>query len=106
MARVRSFSFKPSSPSALIIELLEWLSAQPRTYGETMDAWRTSCPRMPVWEDAKDGGLIEVVRSDGGGMNESAVKLTPLGRAVFNRGIQFDHSRSPGDDSRMKKQMT
>jgi hypothetical protein len=70
-----------------MIELLEWLAARPRTYGETMDAWRTSCPRMPVWEDAKEGGLIEVVHSDGGGMNESAVKLTPLGRALLYRGI-------------------
>jgi len=86
MARVQSSSFKPSSPNALMIELLEWLATRPRTYGETMEAWRTSCPRMPVWEDARDGGLIEVVHGDGGGMNESAVKLTPLGRAVLNRG--------------------
>ena len=91
MARVQSSSFQPSSPSALMIELLEWLATRPRTYGETMEAWRTSCPRMPVWEDARDGGLIEVVHGDGGGMNESAVKLTPLGRVVLNRGnFQFD----------------
>ena len=86
MARVQSSSFKPSSASALMIELLEWLATRPRTYGETMEAWRTSCPRMPVWEDARDGGLIEVVHSGGGCMNESAVKLTPVGQAVLNRG--------------------
>jgi hypothetical protein len=87
MARVQSHSLGPSSPSGLMIELLEWLAARPRTYGEAMEAGRTSCPRMPAWEDARDGGLIQVVHSDGGGMNESAVKLTPLGRAVLNRGI-------------------
>jgi hypothetical protein len=80
-------SLGPSSLTALMTELLEWLAVRPRTYGETMEAWRTSCPRMPVWEDARDGGLIQVVHSDGGGMNESIVKLTPLGRAVLNRGI-------------------
>jgi hypothetical protein len=83
MARVQSHSLGSSSPSALIVELLEWLAARPRTYGETMEAWRTSCPRMPVWEDARDGGLIQVVQSDGGGMNGSAVRLTALGRAVL-----------------------
>jgi hypothetical protein len=69
--------------SALMAELLAWVAARPRTYGETMEAWRTSCPRMPVWEDAIDGGLIQVLHGDGVGMNESAVRLTPLGQAVL-----------------------
>jgi len=38
---------------------------------------------MPTWEDAIDGGLIQVLRSVGVGMNESAVRLTPLGQAVL-----------------------
>jgi hypothetical protein len=66
-----------------MLELLAWIAARPRTYGETMEAWRTSCPRMPTWEDAIDGGLIQVLRSVGVGMNESAVRLTPLGQAVL-----------------------
>jgi hypothetical protein len=44
---------------ALIMDLLEWLGPTPRPYAEVMDAWRTSCPRLPVWEDANDRGLIE-----------------------------------------------
>jgi hypothetical protein len=84
MAHVSSPSSGPSSPSALMKELLEWLAAGPRTYAETMEAWRTSCPRMPVWEDARDAGLIQVSHNDGVGMNESTVKLTPLGRAVLD----------------------
>lgn len=43
---------------ALILDLLEWLMVRDRTYEEVMDAWRTSCPRLPVWEDANDRGLI------------------------------------------------
>lgn len=43
----------------LILDLLEWIGPGRRPYAETMDAWRTSCPRLPVWEDATDLGFIE-----------------------------------------------
>ncbi len=36
----------------LTMQFLEWLSERPRTYSDTMDAWRTSCPRLSIWEDA------------------------------------------------------
>jgi hypothetical protein len=49
----------------LVLDLLEWLGRDGRTYLETMDAWRTSCPRLPVWEDATDRGLVEVTRANG-----------------------------------------
>jgi hypothetical protein len=42
----------------LILDLLEWLAKRDRSYEEVMDAWRTSCPRLPVWEDANDRGLV------------------------------------------------
>lgn len=44
---------------ALILDLLQWVGPRPRPYAEVMDAWRTSCPRLPVWEEANDRGLIE-----------------------------------------------
>jgi hypothetical protein len=44
---------------ALILDLLEWLQTRERTYEDVMSAWRTSCPRLPVWEDANDRGLVE-----------------------------------------------
>ena len=43
----------------LILDLVEWVGRRERTYQETMDAWRTSCPRLPVWEDACDRGFVE-----------------------------------------------
>src|SRR3984957_8226103 len=43
---------------ALILDLLDWVAARERTYEEVMNAWRTSCPRLPVWEDANDRGFI------------------------------------------------
>jgi hypothetical protein len=43
----------------LILDLLEWLGSCPRPYTEVLDAWRTSCPRFPVWEEATHRGLVE-----------------------------------------------
>ena len=63
---------------SLILELLTWISCGRRTYGETMEAWRTSCPRHSVWEDALIAGLIRIE----GEANE--VVLTPQGRALLN----------------------
>jgi D-3-phosphoglycerate dehydrogenase len=43
---------------ALILDLLEWIGPASRPYAEVMAAWRTSCPRLPVWEDANEMGFI------------------------------------------------
>jgi hypothetical protein len=37
---------------ALILDLLEWLAGRERSYEEVMEAWRTSCPKLSVWEEA------------------------------------------------------
>ena len=49
----------------LILDLLEWIGPGQRPYTETLDAWRTSCPRLPVWEDATDRSFIERRREPG-----------------------------------------
>jgi hypothetical protein len=49
----------------LILDLLEWLASGERTYEEVMDTWRTSCPRLTVWEDANDRGLITAEQVNG-----------------------------------------
>lgn len=67
---------------ALILDLLEWLDARPRPYAQVMDAWRTSCPRLPVWEDANDREFIERSHDERLG---TVVSLTPLGRAFLDR---------------------
>ncbi|SPF56105.1 conserved hypothetical protein [Candidatus Sulfopaludibacter sp. SbA4] len=63
----------------LTLELLTWIASRPRTYAETMEAWRTNCPRHPVWEDACIEGLVEVVDSG----PTSTVVLTPRGNAAL-----------------------
>jgi hypothetical protein len=42
----------------LILDLLEWIGPNPRPYRDVLEAWRTWCPALPVWEDANDRGFI------------------------------------------------
>jgi ketosteroid isomerase-like protein len=51
----------------LILDLLEWMGPSPRPYAEVLQAWGTSCPRLPVWEDATDRGFIVRHRPPGHG---------------------------------------
>jgi hypothetical protein len=62
---------------ALILDLLEWIGAGSRPYSEVMEAWRTSCPRLPVWEDATERGFIARHRQEDLG---EFVSVTVLGR--------------------------
>jgi predicted transcriptional regulator len=48
-----------SELDSLVLDLVEWVAKKPRTYTELMEAWRTSCPRLTVWEDAVDRGFVE-----------------------------------------------
>lgn len=66
----------------LILDLVEWLAKAPRPYAVVMDAWRTSCPRLTVWEDAVDNGYV-VCGRDGGG--PVMVSVTPRGQAFLER---------------------
>jgi D-3-phosphoglycerate dehydrogenase len=61
---------------ALVADLLEWIGQGSRAYPEVMEVWRTSCPRLPVWEEANARGFIEQFHEPGEG---ARVALTPLG---------------------------
>jgi hypothetical protein len=43
----------------LVLDLVEWIAREPRLYSEVIATWRTSCPRLTIWEDAVDRGFIE-----------------------------------------------
>lgn len=62
------------------LELLAWIAAAPRTYTETLQVWRSSCPRLTTWEDAVYGRLVQVSRG--------AVTVTAEGREALARGRQ------------------
>jgi hypothetical protein len=65
----------------LILDLLEWVAKGDKSYEEVMDAWRTSCPKLPVWEDANDRGLVTTERINGC----TIVKITPSGLALLQQ---------------------
>ncbi len=66
--------------TSLTLDFLDWLAARPRPYSEVMDVWRTSCPRLTVWEDAVDAGLV-TYRSEPG--SPAMVAVTPRGAALL-----------------------
>ena len=66
----------PDPLEPLLLDLLTWLSRNDRPYAEVMDAWRTSCPRLPVWEEANERGLVARNWIDGC----ASIGLTVAGR--------------------------
>jgi len=72
--------------SPLTLELLTWISSRPRTYAEAMEAWRSNCPRHPVWDDALNDGLIQIVNSGAAEPAKQAhVALTPRGKTLLEQ---------------------
>jgi D-3-phosphoglycerate dehydrogenase len=71
-----------ASPELLMIQFLEWVAARPRRREDVLEAWQSSCPRFPVWEDARADGLV---RQYGGEAGEHRVELTERGRAMLAR---------------------
>ena len=70
---------------ALTLQLLAWIAERPRSYAETLDAWKSSCPRLTIWEDAVAGGLVRV--------EGRRVALTPVGLAKW--GGAREHPAPP-----------
>ena len=64
---------------ALVLDFVEWVATSPRRYSDVMDAWKTSCPRLTIWEDAIDQGLVQRCRIDG----ELSIEATAVGRDLL-----------------------
>ncbi len=87
----------PDTVDSLILDLLEWIGPAGRPYDEVMDAWRTSCPRLPVWEEANRRGLIRTLPTSGqpqrgvrvvGGHGPPTVASASIGRLnIRNDGL-------------------
>ncbi len=70
----------PMENQSLVLDLVEWVARNPRPYEEVMEAWRTSCPRLAIWEDAVDRRLVTWVAGEQG---ESLVTASDEGRALL-----------------------
>ena len=62
---------------ALVHDLLAWIGTASRPYDEVIGAWRSTCPRLSIWEDALDAGLVEV--------DDERVRVTTAGREFLIR---------------------
>ena len=57
---------EPTDP--LVLDLVEWIAREPRLYSEVIETWRTSCPRLTIWEDAVDRGYVARQPAAGNGV--------------------------------------
>jgi len=64
-----------SPHESLTLQLLEWVAEKPRTHAELMEAWKTTCPRLSIWEDACADNLLGC-----GSGRDGLVFLTEEGR--------------------------
>jgi hypothetical protein len=67
--------------SLIMLQFLAWVADRPRTYPQTMEAWRSTCPRLSVWEDAIIDGLVRIDNGNG-----RAVVLTARGHKILRNG--------------------
>jgi hypothetical protein len=66
----------------LILDFVQWVAAEPRSYADAMETWRTSCPRLTIWEDSIDRELV-ILRQLGSTLQ---VEVTPQGRTFLSKG--------------------
>jgi len=72
---------------SLTVQLLDWIVERPRSYAQLLDVWKTTCPRMAIWEDACADGLIDCEPGANG-----IVSATP-------KGLRFRREHSPVIDA-------
>ena len=78
----------PDTVENLILDLIEWVSRTEHTYQETFDAWRTSCPKLPVWEDATERRLVAAAVMNG----RTIVRPTPAGLSLLKQHRPGTHA--------------
>ncbi|WP_375413646.1 hypothetical protein [uncultured Bradyrhizobium sp.] len=82
----------------LILDLLEWIAREPRSHADVIDAWRTSCPRLTVWEDAIDRGFAAREPAPG---RKAMIRLTEAGRDFLREhGRMVGGAHEPGHHCR------
>jgi hypothetical protein len=76
-----------STLEPLILDLVESVAQAPRPYGEVIDAWRTSCPRLTVWEEAVERGLVAFRWQPDGALLIAATVEGRAALAAAGRGL-------------------
>jgi hypothetical protein len=81
-------------PSLIMIQFLAWVADRPRNYAQAMDAWRSTCPRLSVWEDAIIEGLVRIESNADCSAGLRSVRLTPRGAAVLDQAQPHTAAKS------------
>jgi hypothetical protein len=90
----------PDPAHALTLQFLAWVAETPRTYAQAMDAWRSTCPRLSIWEDAILDGLVTF--AGGATRNTSRVTLTAKGCALLGVAADAPAPRTKGTQARAR----
>jgi hypothetical protein len=75
IARVATDTLDP-----LVLDFVEWVAGEQRSYADVLDAWKTSCPRLTVWEEASERGFVMRLHVPHQGV---FIGVTPAGRAFL-----------------------
>jgi hypothetical protein len=76
---------------SLILDFIEWVARRERTYQEALDAWRTSCPRLTIWEDAQERRLVACEVSHG----RTLVRPTRAGFTLLKERRRESYNQLP-----------
>jgi hypothetical protein len=88
--------------SLIMLQFLAWVADRPRGYADTMEAWRSTCPRLSVWEDSIIEGLVSI-----GGGADRAVRLTPRGVRLLQESLREAATREQSVPAKgMRKKST
>jgi hypothetical protein len=91
----------------LILDFLEWLAPNPRPYAEVMEAWRTSCPRLTIFEDSIDRGFVARAASNGAGrmiaLTEAGSDFLADNRRMAPSGLRAAPSREERQEEKREE---
>jgi len=64
---------------ALTLQMLHWIAQGTHSYAEVLEVWKSSCPRLAIWEDACANGLVDAAPGMSG-----LVSLSEKGRRLLS----------------------
>ncbi len=82
----------PAPVSLSTIQFLAWVASRPRLYADVLDAWRSTCPRLSVWEDALGDRLVQCEQAKGKAADKCAVILTDKGRSLLEAHLRAEEN--------------
>lgn len=75
------------------MQFLAWVARRSRSYADVQEAWRSTCPRLSIWEDALGDHLVQCEQTKGKTAEDCAVTLTAKGRSLLEAHTREDGNR-------------